>query len=497
MIETAQVTRGVGAPPALSTAWLALSERRRVAMLAALTVLISLAYAWMVLASQVGSVVSLLVWLGLMALAWQPRIGLIVAFGMVLLFEDGGPDALMQPGYYFYAGIGKHLGLGGVLPSPIEVLLALSLLIWLVKGIMRRRLDFRGGVLLGPMLLFCAALLVGLGRGLLGNAPLNTLLWEFRFPVYIVACYFLATNTLRSRGDARSLIGVSLVVMTLFGLEWTYRKLALFDTGILNVPQESAFSHESVVFMGTLIMLVIAQQVFGAPPWQRLLGMVALPVCGFALMASERRSGQIAVIIAFVALSLVFLAKHRKAFLVVSLPVVIAFSVYLPVFWNSSGVLGQPARAVRSLYQPDPRDFSSNFYREMEKINIYATIRANPIAGVGFGRPFLIIIQLVDVSFWPLWMHQPHNNIMWIWLKMGAVGFIAFWTLMGTALMRAAHLAGRLRAPEARVFAVLTLCGLITSLVFCYVDLALTGARVTVLLGTLMGGLAVLDDLYD
>ena len=61
-------------------------------------------------------------------------------------------------------------------------------------------------------------------------APLNFILWEFRFLVYFVACYYLATNTIRSKRDVRAIVVLSLVVMTLFGLEGTYRKLALVDT---------------------------------------------------------------------------------------------------------------------------------------------------------------------------------------------------------------------------------------------------------------------------
>src|SRR5262245_45297254 len=97
------------------------AERRRVAVIAALNV---------VLALQFFSVVTLIVWLLFIAIVWRPRVGLLVAFGLAALFEDGGPDGLMLPGYFLYAGIGKHLGLGGILASPMEVILGLSVLVW-------------------------------------------------------------------------------------------------------------------------------------------------------------------------------------------------------------------------------------------------------------------------------------------------------------------------------------------------------------------------------
>ena len=69
-----------------------------------------------------------------------------------------------------------------------------------------------------------------------------------------------------------------------------------------------------------------------------------------------------------------------------------------------------------------------------------ATIQANPLLGVGFGREFLFVVPLPDLSWWPFWHYEPHHNILWVWLKTGMVGFIAFWVLMGGAVARAAHL---------------------------------------------------------
>jgi hypothetical protein len=379
----------------------------------------------------------------------------------------------------------------------VEVLIWLACLVWLVQGLVRHRLDFRGGQLLLPMLLWMAALLFGVLRGFAGHGALSYILWESRYLLLMVLCYFLATNTIRTRAHIRQLLTVSLLSMTFFGLEAVYRKVALVDTGLLGVIPEFAYSHESVVFWAALVLLVIAQQAFGAPPWQRLFGWLALPLCGFALMASERRAGQMAVIVGFLAITLIFARAHRKAFFCFCLPVLLAFLVYLPVFWNNSGTLGQPARAVRSLYQPDPRDAASNLYRQMEALNIYTTIRSNPLFGVGFGRPFfIVVIQQVDVSWWPLWNYETHNNIMWLWMKTGPAGFVVFWYLMGMALLRATHLTRTLLPREARGVSLYLLCGIAACLVFDYVDLGFSGPRVCVFLGTLLGVLAVLEQVY-
>ena len=46
--------------------------------------------------------------------------------------------------------------------------------------------------------------------------------------------------------------------------------------------------------------------------------------------------------------------------------------------------------------------------------------------------------------------------------------------------------------PRQRVFALFALSGIVTTVVFCYVDLGLISGRVTVFLGTLLGTLSVL-----
>jgi hypothetical protein len=484
--------------PVPSTAWYIGAYRRRVATLAVLTALASLISVGLVLLLHIVSAVVLFTWVVLAAIAWRPRVGLYVTWGLVLLFEAGGPDALMLPGAYLHGGLSSTAGLPGLITSPLELLLLLTFGIWLMQGVVRHRIDFRPGRLFWPMLLFFLALIFGLVRGQLGGGDLNIALWESRCLFYIVICYLLAANTIRSRRHVATLMTIGLIAMGLFAIEATYRRVALIDTGLLGIIMEFAYSHEVVIFLGVLIFLILAQQIFGAPLWQRMLGQsLLLPFAIYALLATERRSGYIAAMVAFLVLSLVLLIVNRKAFFLLAVPVIIGGAIYLPIFWTAPGLIGQPARAVRSLYEPDPRDAASNMYRDLEKINVRATIHSDPILGVGFGREFLFVVGMPDLSYWPFWHYMPHHNILWVWLKVGAVGFIIFWVLIGSALMHGAHLIKVLRAPDTRVFATMALTGIVCTLIFCWVDLGLTMSRVTTFLGICIGTLAVLDQLDD
>jgi hypothetical protein len=68
---------------------------------------------------------------------------------------------------------------------------------------------------------------------------------------------------------------------------------------------------------------------------------------------------------------------------------------------------------------------------------------------------------------------------------------------MGAAVARAAYLTRNLHDSNLRAFALMSLGCIITVLTFCYVDLGFTAGRIPVFLGTILGTLAVLDQVRD
>lgn len=476
-----------------NTRWFEACNRARVSLITGFAVLFSVFYAVLVLQIEVISASVLVHWIVLGATLWQPRVGLLTAFTLMSLLEPGGVDPLMGFGAYLHGGLSSNFNLAGFATTPIELLLIWTAVAWLAQAVARRNLDFQRGALYVPMMLFLGALLFGLARGATNGGNMQIGLWESRALFYAVICYFLATNLIRTRSHVGLLISLALISTAIFSIEGAYRKLVLLETKQLEVLPDFAYSHETVIFLGVTIIVVLARMALGGPRWQLMLGPIVVGVTGFTLLASERRAGYIALAVAFLAFAIVLAVVHRRAFFTLALPLLLAGSVYLPVFWNASGMVGQPARAVRSMVTPDPRDAASNLYRDLEKINVRATIQANPLLGVGFGREFYMVVPLPDLSWWPFWHFEPHHNVLWIWLKTGALGFIIFLTLMGTTVARAANLVKVLKLPDCRVFAVLTMATIFCTLVFCYVDLGLVTGRVTVWLGTTMGVLAVLQ----
>jgi hypothetical protein len=476
----------------LSTAIYEAGERRRVAWMSAVAVGASVLLGQAVI--RVGPVAILIpiAILVLAAVTWKPRVGLYVMLALVLMFEVGGPDPLMLPGHYFHYGLQSSLGVSGFIASPLELLMVLVLVVWLVPGLVRGNLDYRGGDLGWPIGLFFVAILLGIVRGAGGGGDTYIAFWEARSLLYFGICYLLTANLIRTRRDVAVLVGIFLFANGVYAIEGAYRDLLLIRTGLLDVPQEFSYSHEVVIFLSVLVLQVLIQLIVKAPLWLRIAGVLLAPIGFYTLLATHRRAGYIALALAFVIMAIPWVVRHRKAMLLVFVPGVIVMAVYLPVFWNNTGVFGQPARAVRSLYEPDERDASSNDYRDLEKINVQETILADPLLGVGFGQPFQFVVPLPDLSWWPFWHFEPHHNILWVWLKTGALGFTVFWVMMMGALAIAGSRVLTLSDPTLITFAYLALASIVITLVFSYVDLGLTNGRVTMFLGVVLGVLAVL-----
>ena len=198
----------------------------------------------------------------------------------------------------------------------------------------------RAGRLGWLMLLFALMLVVGLAWGTATGGDTYVAFWESRALFYAVICFFLAANTIRTRGHVRTLMGLTLLSTGAFAIEGAYRKIALLSPGELDVAQEFAFAHDSSIFLAVVILLVLAQAVFGAPRWQRLLGLGLLPIALFTLFASQRRAGIMGLLIAFLALAMVMAITRRKAFFLLIVPLLFSLAVYLPLFWNNTGTIG-------------------------------------------------------------------------------------------------------------------------------------------------------------
>jgi hypothetical protein len=133
------VSVGAWNPSELSTTWLEALHRRRMALLWALVMLVSLVMVRLILAVDVFAVAGLFVWICVGATVVRPRYGLYAVFGIVLLFEGSSDDPLMAPGVYLNNSLQNTLGASGGILIPLEILMLLILVAWLGQGLMRHQ----------------------------------------------------------------------------------------------------------------------------------------------------------------------------------------------------------------------------------------------------------------------------------------------------------------------------------------------------------------------
>jgi hypothetical protein len=336
--------------------------------------------------------------------------------------------------------------------------------------------------------------LAGLAYGLWKGGDGSIAYHESRGLLFAAVAFFIAVRC--QAVSARLMLRMALVATGALAVIDIERYLVHGRGTTFPVGIEGAFPHEDVIFLALGFMLSGAMFLRTSRATQRGPLLLHSLLMIAATMMTARRSGTLVIIVAgFVMLWLVF---GRRPVLVTVLTIVLVAlgSIYLRAYWyHDYGALAQPARAVRSQFDPSVRDANSDIYRAIERFNVTYTIRFSPLFGVGFGRPFSEFIPMVDVrNFWGLQQYTPHINILFLWLKMGIVGMSACmgaWVLAMSRSLRAFRVARRHGVPAVELFIPVALC---VYLAFSYVDLVLLSSRALIPLAIAMAVAYMLPD---
>jgi hypothetical protein len=112
--------------------------------------------------------------------------------------------------------------------------------------------------------------------------------------------------------------------------------------------------------------------------------------------------------------------------------------------------------------------------------------------GVGFGNVYEQPIPLVNIRF-PLIDYIPHNQILWVFVKMGAVGFFAFWFYFKSVDAKANQLFHRLDDTYLKAVMMMITLSVINQMVVSFFDLQLTYYRNMLYLGCLIGMIPAIE----
>jgi hypothetical protein len=265
---------------------------------------------------------------------------------------------------------------------------------------------------------------------------------------------------------------------------------------------DTILSHEESFFFAALLLLVIIFCLHYRYRPQLIAALCVTPAVLISLVANQRRTDYIALLVGIgFAWTVVFLIKPkaRKALVIGMIICSTLGTAYVLGFSRSTASIASPARAIIAVFNPsqdDTRDASSNLYRVYENNDLKYTAKENPL-GLGFGKPFLQPFSLVDLypqilQDDPYYNYVPHNTIYWIWVDLGPIGYYAFWFLIGSIIIRGCVIARQLKDPYLQVVAVYIVAVTAMEIVVAFADYQLFFYRNVIDLGLLCGILAKL-----
>jgi len=389
-------------------------------------------------------------------LLWRfPRLTFYGTLAAVCLFELGQvvgadghqfADALTDRVPFFWNvntifQIYAHADFKGVPLNLFEIFILTAGVCSCLRAVYTQNTSLRGGPLLLPVGLYMAFVLMGWVNGMVTGGDFKVSLQEVRSQFYFGLAYLLAVNMVRDRRQLGAVLWTAAGCAAFKGVLLTFRRYVTLHG--MPLPDQGIDAHEEVFFFDAFVALLLALSVFGAFPRLRWSMTALLPFVLLGSLACNRRAGTAAfiVIVPLLVLSAYqALPARRRLISALSAAGFVLFAGYYVAFQNSSSLLAQPARAVKSQFQPDPRDASSNAYRDAENADLMATIRSAPLQGYGYGKHMFHAVPIADISKdYEWWDIMTHNQVLWVWMRVGTFGFLAFWMMVSAIIICAAR----------------------------------------------------------
>ncbi len=387
--------------------------------------------------------------------------------------------------------------LSGLIERPIGFLMLFTLLVIMCRHLATRQPILRGGPFIFPFLAFLFTVAIGVAHGLATGGDSKIIVLEVRPFEYMFLSYLIAVNLIASKRQLRIFLWIVILAAAIKGLQGCY--IFFIDLKGHTGDANEIMAHEDSFFFVSLFLLILLFFLHTRYRVQLTVALLAVPPVAIALIANNRRADYIAFIVAagIAWVLLIVIRPQSRGKLITGLAICSAIGLaYVLIFSHVSGTAGAPARAIVNAIAPsstDLRDINSNLYRTIEDYDLKATEKANPILGLGFGKPFTQALPLPNiVQLDPYYLYVPHNTILWIWMRLGPLGYLALWYLIGMILIRACAAARTMRDPFLQLIAIYVVGATIMEVMLAYVDYQLFFYRNVIYLGLLMGIIGVL-----
>jgi O-Antigen ligase len=438
-------------------------------------------------------------------IVWRPIIGLYLVVGLTVLIEEEPlptPILTDRLNVYYWPP-----ALEGLIERPIGFLFIFIILVFIGHRLLRRQRLMWGGPLLPTFLLFLLCVGGGVIHGLTSGGDLKMIVLEVRPFWYLFVSYFLAYNLITQKRQIYILLWIVILGAAVKAVQGLYIYLIVLHGDLTN--QNAILEHqESFFFAAALLLLLLFCLHYRDRP-QFYATLFISPAVLVALVANQRRADYIALIAAMgAAWALIFLVKPlaRKWLLIGMLVCVVLTASYIAVFSNSTSTLAKPAHAIVSVFSPDLATdavkFDSNLYRTIENNDLLYTVKQNPLIGFGFGKPFPEPFPLTSIypdvlAADPVYNYIPHNTIYWIWMRLGSIGFLAFWYLIGTMIVRGSLIVRQLKDAYLQLVAIYIVGVIFMEIIVAYADYQLYNYRNVIYVGLLIGVLMRLPVLAE
>jgi O-antigen ligase len=417
------------------------------------------------------------------ALWRRPYLAPAVLLGAAVLVEQvvSVPHIPITGGIPMFSAVGPGHLQGG------DILLLMVLFVYLAKSKdWRTRLVPRTHVSVAVRaVLGCVVLAIVVGQTHHGD--LRTALMQARPWLYLAATYFLTSAFVRDRRAIRALLWTLVGTVGFKALQGIY--LWISNRHVVPRP-ESYISHEASYFFAIFVILVAGLWLFDQRGRLRTWATWLLPLVIFAIVVNNRRViwemlglGLLCFgIIAYKAMPI------RRGVLGKAIAaLVLCSAVYFPVMWNRTGGLAAPVRAIKSQISPSYRDASSDVYRVQENANLELNIKQSAPLGKGYGVKIDYALPIVDISAQdPVIVYVPHNQVLDVLMRMGFLGGVAVWFLIGVGIISGSRLA-MVRDRELAVIGLVVACALVAYAVIGAVDVGFFFYRIAFITGTLLG----------
>jgi hypothetical protein len=378
-------------------------------------------------------------------------------------------------------------GIGSLHIQPADLLLLFVLITYLVRSIEWGARWWPRSHVRSALVALLGVVALGVVVGLAHHGSLRVALMETRPYVYLGSTYVLTAVLVRSRQALEAALWALVVGTGIKAIQGLYVFVKVHNMH----PRPSAvLGHEEAYFFAVFVFLVLALWLFEVPGRLRTTATWLLPLVVAADLANNRRAAWLVLGGGLVALAVVgyrSLPSRRRVLRAAVVVSLIASAIYFPAYWHKTGSLAQPARALRSQISPDARDASSDLYRVQEDANLQLNIRKGGLIGNGFGVPIDYVLPIVNIKKGdPLIAYVPHNGVLYVLMRMGLLGGIAVWALLGAGIIAGCRLARSVDRQFAVVGAVVV-CSLVAYALEGATDQGFFFYRIAFVTGSLLG----------